>query len=266
MIDRFGRAITYLRVSVTDRCNLRCTYCMPPEGVTLLPHDRILSFEEITDVVAAAVEMGVSKVRLTGGEPLVRRGIADLVRMIAHIHGICDLAMTTNGLLLGSMADDLKAAGLMRVNVSLDAIDPARYAAITRGGRVSAVLAGIDAAVAARLTPVKLNCVIGESTDEPDARDVAEFARARHLAVRFIRRMDLAGGSFSVVEGGEGGNCPACNRLRLTSEGLIRPCLFSDIGYSVRELGPREAIGRALADKPEAGRASIAGQMRWIGG
>jgi len=128
------------------------------------------------------------------------------------------------------------------------------------------VLAGIDAAVAARLTPVKLNCVIGESPDEPDARDVAEFARARHLAVRFIRRMDLAEGSFSIVEGGEGGNCPACNRLRLTSEGLIRPCLFSDIGYSVRALGPREAIGRALASKPEAGRASITGQMRRIGG
>jgi len=134
MIDRFGRAITYLRVSVTDRCNLRCTYCMPPEGVRLLPHDRILSFEEITDVVATAAEMGVSKVRLTGGEPLVRRGIVDLVRMVARIDGISDLAMTTNGLLLGPMAADLRAAGLMRVNVSLDAIDPVRYAAITRGG------------------------------------------------------------------------------------------------------------------------------------
>jgi cyclic pyranopterin phosphate synthase len=266
MIDRFGREITYLRVSVTDRCNLRCTYCMDEGGVALLGHDDILSFEEITDVVGAAVEMGVTKVRLTGGDPLVRRGIVELVRMVADIDGIADLAMTTNGLLLAPMAAELKVAGLMRVNVSLDAIDPERFAAITRGGRVSAVLAGIDAAVDAGLTPVKLNCVIDESADEPDARDVAEFARPKHLAVRFIRRMDLAAGSFSVVEGGEGGNCPACNRLRLTSDGLIRPCLFADIGYSVRELGPREAIRRALGAKPAAGHVSAGGQMRRIGG
>jgi cyclic pyranopterin phosphate synthase len=266
MIDRFGRTIDYLRVSVTDRCNLRCRYCMPAEDLPPLRHEDVLSFEEIRDVVAAAVAMGVSKVRLTGGEPLARRGVVELVRLLAAIDGIDDLAMTTNGALLAPLAAELKAAGLMRVNVSLDCIHAARYAAVTLGGHVGEVLAGIDAAVAAGLTPVKLNCVVAVSADEPDARDVAAYAAARGLAVRFIPRMDLPNGRFATVQGGTGGHCPQCNRLRLTSDGHIRPCLFSDLRFSVRKLGAREAMVRAVARKPAAGTACTDTPMRRIGG
>ena len=266
MIDRFGRPITYLRVSVTDRCNLRCTYCMPPEGVPLLAHEDILSFEEIAAVVREAAGLGIWKVRLTGGEPLVRRGIVELVRMLAGVPGIRELAMTTNGTLLGRFAADLKAAGLMRVNVSLDAIDPEAYARITRGGDVGAVLAGIDAAVAAGLLPVKLNCVVSKSSAEADARDVARYGEARGLEVRFIHRMDLQSGAFSVVEGGTGGDCRLCNRLRLTSDGHVRPCLFSDLRFSVRELGPRRALLDAVAAKPPVGTTCNGDFMKRIGG
>ncbi len=266
MIDRFGRRIDYLRVSVTDRCNLRCRYCMGPEGVEPLRHEDILSFEEIRDVVTEAAGMGVRKVRLTGGEPLVRRGVVELVGMLAAVEGVADLAMSTNGTLLAPLAGELKAAGLMRVNVSLDATDPARYAEITRGGRVADALAGIDAALAAGLTPVKLNCVVAESSGEPDARDVAALAAGRGLAVRFIHRMDLPSGRFTVVEGGRGGDCPSCNRLRLTSDGHVRPCLFADLSFSVRELGAAEALRRALDEKPAAGLRCTSTPMPRIGG
>ncbi len=266
MIDRFGRVIDYLRISVTDRCNLRCRYCMPPEGVTLLPPKAILSFEEIAEVARVAVGLGVARIRLTGGEPLVRRGIEMLVGMIARIDGLADLAMTTNGLLLDRHAAALAAAGLKRVNVSLDAVDPERYAEVTRGGDVRRVLAGISAARQAGLNPVKLNCVIGLDGHDGDASDVALFARREGLEVRFIRRMNLANGSFHVIEGGGGGDCPRCSRLRLTSDGQIRPCLFSDLSFSVRQLGAVEAVTRAVAEKPQAGSVCSDRNIHFIGG
>ncbi len=265
MFDCFGRKIDYLRVSVTDRCNLRCAYCMAEEGIALLRHEDILRFEEIAGVVREAVAIGVTKVRLTGGEPLVRRGIVTLVAMLHAIDGIEDLAMTTNGIRLAEYADALARAGLRRVNVSLDAVDPAHYAAITRGGDVRAVFDGIRAARRAGLNPVKLNCVIQETPEEPDARAVAAYAAAENLEVRYIRRMNLAEGEFSVVIGGSGGDCVHCNRLRLSSDGMVRPCLFSDIGFSVRELGPREALLRAIGEKPECGSSSHA-HFHTIGG
>ena len=266
MLDRFDRKINYLRISVTDRCNLRCVYCMPEGGVALLSHDDILSFEEILEVTRTAVQMGIDKVRLTGGEPLVRRNIVTLTSMVAGVPGIRDYAMTTNGLLLAELARPLFEAGLHRVNVSLDTLDPARYTDITRGGDLARVLAGIDAAAAAGLTPVKLNCVVRESSSEPDARQVAEFAAERGLKVRFIRRMDTAAGQFWPVEGGTGGDCTRCNRLRLASNGIIVPCLFSDLAFSVRELGAREAIRRAVEAKPEAGTTSRNNKFCRIGG
>ena len=282
MKDSFGREMTYLRVSVTDRCNLRCRYCMPVEGLTMLRHEDILSYEEIVDVVGAAVEMGFRKFRLTGGEPLVRRGVVGLVDMLARIDGVEDLAMTTNGTLLAGQAAALKAAGLRRVNVSLDAIDPARYEQITRGGSVADAIAGIDAAIAARLAPVKINCVVAQPPDEPagdlglglqgleaagpDARAVAAFAAERGCQVRFIREMNLAGGQFSTVRGSKGGHCPSCNRLRLTSDGFIRPCLFSNLKFDIRKLGPRQAIRLAVAAKPQAGLTCDDRTMNGIGG
>lgn len=266
MIDSFGRSIDYLRISVTDRCNLRCRYCMPPEGVKLLPPEDILRFEEIVNVACVAASLGVTRIRLTGGEPLVRRGIEKLVGMLAAIEELTELSMTTNGLLLSQYATALAAAGLQRVNVSLDAIDSARFADITRGGEVRQVLAGIEAARQAGLNPVKLNCVVGPEGRGPDAEDVAAFARREGLEVRFIEQMNLATGCFTVVHGGSGGDCARCNRLRLTSDGQVRPCLFSDLSFSVRRLGAAEAITRAVAEKPPVGSVCSNRLIHTIGG
>lgn len=266
MQDRFGRTITYLRISVTDRCNLRCRYCMPAEGVPLLRHEDILSLEEIAAVARTAASLGVDKLRLTGGEPLVRRNLVHLVRLLAAVPGIRDFGMTTNGILLADHAAALAEAGLHRVNVSLDTLDPARYATITRGGDLHAVLRGIRAARRAGLEPIKLNCVVSHDSNEPDARSVAAFARAHGYQARFIHQMDAATGSFTVVEGGDGGDCPRCNRLRLSANGLVLPCLFSDLGYSVRELGAEQALRQAVAHKPKAGGPCAHNWIRAAGG
>ncbi len=266
MFDRFDRNINYLRISVTDRCNLRCTYCMPADGVPLMHHEDILRFDEIIEVVKVAVDFGINKVRITGGEPLVRKGVINLVEMIAVVPEILDLSMTTNGVLLEKYAQDLKNAGLQRVNISLDAIDPLRYHEITRVGSIEQVIRGIDAALAAGLTPVKLNCVIHTSPDEPDARMVGEFGKSRGLDVRYIHEMDLDKGYFRGVIGGDGGNCATCNRLRLTSNGMIKPCLFSNSGYSVRLLGPAKALEMALSNKPECGSFNTTGEFYNLGG
>ena len=266
LTDRFGRKINYLRISVTDRCNLRCRYCMPKEGIKLLRHDEIFSFEQIVEVVRAAVDMSITKVRLTGGEPLVRHGIIKLVEAIGNIDGITDFAMTTNGLLLAEYAQSLVTAGLQRVNVSIDTTDPQRYQQITRGGNVADVLAGIEAAQKAGLNPVKLNCVVGDFSDESDIQSVRQFADANGLQVRLIRMMHFETGCFSIVEGGSGGDCQQCNRIRLSSDGKIRPCLFSDICFDVRKLGAIEAIRRAVAEKPEAGGPCKHNWMHGIGG
>ncbi|MEE4177925.1 MAG: radical SAM protein, partial [Bacteroides sp.] len=232
MLDSYNRSINYLRISVTDRCNLRCSYCMPENGIEQLPHSAILSFEEILQVVEVAVELGINKVRLTGGEPLVRNGIVDLVRMLGEVDGIEDLSMTTNGILLGPMAGDLKAAGLHRVNVSLDTMDPVKYKAITRVGGLTKVLESIKEARKAGLEPIKINCVIEKDPSEPDARAVGMYGEENGLEVRFIRRMDLDTGAFFRVIGGDGGHCAECNRLRLTATGRVQPCLFNDVAFS----------------------------------
>jgi GTP 3',8-cyclase len=266
MFDSYNRRINYLRISVTDRCNLRCTYCMPAEGIALMPHSDILSFEEIMEVVDAAVKLGVDKVRITGGEPLVRRGIVELVRMIASKPGVQDLGMTTNGQLLEQFALPLKNAGLHRINVSLDTLNPDKYRQITRGGEIENVLKGIAAAVKAGLSPVKINCVIEKSSSEPDAVEVNEFGRNNGLQVRYIRQMDLAKGEFYIVEGGSGGDCSNCNRLRLTADGMIKPCLFNDMEYSVREQGAHKALQLALGNKPSCGTINKHGEFYNIGG
>ncbi|MCL3782150.1 GTP 3',8-cyclase MoaA [Prolixibacteraceae bacterium JC049] len=266
MYDRFNRDISYLRISVTDRCNLRCRYCMPEEGISRMAHDDILSFEEMVDVVKRGVARGIKKVRLTGGEPLVRKGIVELVRMIREIDGVEELNMTTNGILLDKYAKDLKAAGLDRINISLDTMNAKRYKYITRGGNIQDVLKGIDAAINAGLSPVKLNCVVRNHSDEPDAKAVKEFAASKGLKVRFIHQMDLETGHFSIVEGGEGGNCKTCNRLRLTADGNIKPCLFSDKAYDVKDLGVEEAYNKAITNKPEEGSKNQSNQFYNIGG
>lgn len=266
MYDRFNREINYLRISVTDRCNLRCHYCMPAEGVSLKKHDEILSFEEIVELVKYGVDNGVTKVRLTGGEPLVRKGIVDLVKQLSAISGLEEVSMTTNGVLLKQCAQQLKDAGLKRVNISLDSVRPDDFAKITGGGDIQDVFDGVDAALVAKLHPIKLNCVVWKSSDEMNAKEVKEYANSKGIKVRFIHQMNLKTGEFSVVEGGEGGNCQSCNRLRLTADGLFKPCLFSDKSFSVRKLGVKEAFKAAIKSKPNKGSKSDSNEFYNIGG
>ena len=266
MYDRFDREINYLRISVTDRCNLRCRYCMPEEGIQLLPHDQILTFDEIAEFTRTAVANGITKVRITGGEPLVRKGIAILVRMIADIDGINDLSMTTNGVLLKKFAAELHLAGLQRVNISLDTVDPEKFKYITRSGNLNDVLEGIAAAKDAGLLPLKINCVIKESKEEDDAVAVKRFCLANDLEIRYIHQMDLVKGHFSAVIGGIGGTCSLCNRLRLTANGKLKPCLFNDIELDVRKLGFEKAIKTAIGLKPSCGSFNKTGKFYNIGG
>ena len=266
MFDRFNRKLNYLRISVTDRCNLRCTYCMPEEGIRLFRHEEILTFDEITSFTRVAALKGVTKVRLTGGEPLVRRGITALVRMISDIPGIEDLSMTTNGTLLKLYARELKASGLHRVNISLDTIDPEKFRNITRTGNLNDVFEGITAAKEAGLLPVKIICVIKDSKEEEEAKAVTHFCLENNLEVRYIRQMDLVQGHYSVVDGGTGGDCSLCNRLRLTSNGMLKPCLFSNLEFDIRKLGSEEAINLAVELKPECGSKNESGTFYNIGG
>ncbi|MFO7851823.1 MAG: GTP 3',8-cyclase MoaA [Bacteroidota bacterium] len=266
MYDRFNRRINYLRISVTDRCNLRCRYCMPSEGIKLMRHEDILTYDEITEFVKLAVQKGMDKVKLTGGEPLVRKDLPVLIGMLAGIDGINDLSMTTNGTLLRKFAPVLAEKGLHRINVSLDSLDPHKFRWITRGGDLNHVLDGIDAALQAGLRPVKLNCVVKESKDEPDARMVAAYAKKKGLEVRYIKEMDLSRGIYTTVEGGCGGECEVCNRLRLTANGMLKPCLFSDLEYNVRELGAEKAIKLAVENKPEYGTINTRDHFYNIGG
>jgi GTP 3',8-cyclase len=266
MFDRFNRKLNYLRISVTDRCNLRCIYCMPEEGIKLFRHEEILSFDDIAGFTKVAVSNGITKVRLTGGEPLVRKGVTKLVKMISEIKGIEDLSMTTNGTLLKQYAKELREAGLQRVNISLDTIDPEKFKTITRFGDINDVFEGINAAKSAGLFPLKINCVIKNSKDEEEAITVTEFCKNNDLEIRYIRQMDLVRGHFSIVDGGTGGECSLCNRLRLTSNGKLKPCLFSNIEFDIRELGFERAIRLAAELKPECGLKNETGAFYNIGG
>ena len=282
LTDAFNRPITYLRISVTDRCNLRCVYCMPAEGIQQVSHAGIMRYEEIAAFVRVAAQAGVSEIRLTGGEPLARLGLPALVAMLAEIPGIRDISLTTNGLLLERFAAELKQAGLKRVNVSLDTLRPERYARITRGGSFEQAWRGLLAAEAAGLTPIKLNVVAMRGVNDDEIIDLARLAVERAWHVRFIELMpftaiqpeqwdglvsDPSGAFISIAEikqilaplslealAAHNGNGPAreyslsgglgrlgfisplsehfcqeCNRLRLTADGNLRPCLFSDL-------------------------------------
>ncbi|MEW6448206.1 MAG: GTP 3',8-cyclase MoaA [Bacillota bacterium] len=202
MKDGYQREINYLRVSVTDRCNLRCRYCLPPEGVPLLPHAEILRLEEIYQVVRASTLLGIRKVRLTGGEPLIRKGLVRLAAMLSDIPEIDDLALTTNGALLASCAQELKEAGIRRVNISLDTLEPERYYWVTRGGDLRDVWRGIDAALAHELHPVKLNTVVIKGFNSDEVAELARLTLKLPVHLRFIELMpfgparEWAGGGF----------------------------------------------------------------------
>ncbi len=310
--DRSGRTLNYLRVSVTDRCNLRCVYCMPSEGVPSKPREAILHSEEIARIVEAAASIGFRAVRLTGGEPLVRKGIVGLVRRLAAIPGIEQVALTTNATLLSSCARDLAAAGLRRINISLDSLQPERFQRITRLGNLKSVWQGIEAAEAAGLSPLKINVVVVRGFNDDEAVDFARLTLEHPWHVRFIEVMPIAGVAdwgegwpsanerlVTIAEikqrlrvlgalkpdGGPGGCgpahyfrlphaygtvgfispvsehfCDSCNRMRLTADGYLRPCLFSDQGVycksaltdgaSLTEL--QSLIRRAADIKPQS--------------
>lgn len=314
MKDQFDREISYLRISITDLCNLRCRYCMP-DGVCQKAHSDILSFEEITEIVEAAASLGVKKVRITGGEPLVRKGCVELVRMVSAVPGIEEVDMTTNGVLLPQYAAALKEAGLRRVNISLDSLKPEKYASITGGGELTCALQGVRAALDAGLTPVKLNTVLIGGFNDGEITDFVEMTRRQPLELRFIELMPM-GGAFGKeaylpgetvlravpelkplphdggvaqlyqLPGGQGRVglisplsrhfCGSCNRLRLTSEGHLKPCLHSGQEIMVRgKHGPEllETLKEAIRSKPrmhaalDAEHLSQAGRaMHTIGG
>jgi len=191
--DAYGRPITYLRISLTDRCNLRCVYCMPAHGMKFAPREELLTDEELLRIVRAAAQVGFSRLRLTGGEPTVRPNLVELVRAMSQIPGVEDISMTTNGLLLERLAHDLAAAGLKRINVSLDTLDPQRYRIITRGGRIEKVWAGIAAAEDAGLSPIKLNAVVVRGFNDDEVPALAGLTLERPWQVRFIEVMPLEG-------------------------------------------------------------------------
>jgi cyclic pyranopterin phosphate synthase len=307
LIDRFGRVHDNLRISVTDRCNIRCFYCMPEEGVRFMEREEILTFEEIERFVRVAVSLGITKVRITGGEPLVRRDLAKLIEKLNAIEGVLDIALTTNAVLLAHQARDLHDAGLRRLNIHLDTLDRERFRQITRRDDLPRVLAGIDAAVAAGFEQIKINIVAVKNLIEPDLVPMALFCRERGFEPRFIEFMPLD--SQSLWDKGkvllardiiamlskeisplvpapdrdprapateylyEDGNgrvgliasvsepfCLNCNRIRLTSDGKLRYCLFAieetDVKGLLRSGAPDEAIAGAI-------RANVA--EKWLG-
>jgi GTP 3',8-cyclase len=282
MRDGFGRRIEYLRISVTDKCNLRCVYCMPEEGLPWLRREQLLSYEEIAAIVRVMAGMGLRRLRITGGEPLVRRDLPSLVRQLRAIPGIDDIALSTNGVLLEEQADALRAAGIGRVNVSLDSLRPERIDALARRpGSARAILRGLEAAERAGFHPIKINCVVMRGRNDDELLDFARITAERPWHVRFIEVMPT-GDNLEVSERqyipademlarirtlgelrpvpGPGGNGPAtyfafpgaagtvgvitpmshnycdrCNRMRLTADGQLRPCLFGDMQTNLRD-------------------------------
>ena len=272
MLDSFAREITYLRISITDRCNYRCRYCMPEEGVEKRAHGDICSLEELRDMAVAAVRCGVKQIRVTGGEPLVRRGAVDFCRMLAEIPGVEELCLTTNGSLLAEQAAALREAGVTRLNVSLDTLKEERFRAITRAGTLSDVLRGLESAERAGFEKIKLNCVLLGGVNDDEIADFAALTRAHDWQVRFIERMPMgcgrdfgaylpaqtvlercpelepvshdgvaaccrfpgAKGTVGLIAPMSHAFCSECSRIRITADGKLKPCLHSAAELSLR--------------------------------
>lgn len=273
LADSLGRTINYLRLSVTDRCNMRCFYCMPPEGIADRGHGAILSYEELLLIAETAVSIGIEKIRITGGEPLVRTGIVRFLAQLSKIAGLRHLALTTNGALLEQMAADLYHAGVQRLNVSLDSLKARTFSDITRGGDLNSVLAGLAAAERAGFPPPKINCVIMRGVNDNELLDFADMTLTHGNSIRFIEYMPAiredgwqrycisgseileriaarhtlepvdkgafsgpsrdfripgAQGSIGIITAVSGHFCSDCNRIRVTSTGQAKGCLFSD--------------------------------------
>ena len=268
LLDRFNRKIDYLRISVTDRCNHRCVYCMPVLPFVNKRRSQILSHEQIESVAKVAAKMGITKVRLTGGEPLVRKDIEKLVAKLAAIGDIDEVCMTTNGSLLADMAMKLKRSGLTRVNISIDSLDAERYHLVTGGGDLRQALAGVDAAIKAELTPIKINMVILDNTTEENIKTMKAFCEQRNLQLQKIMQFSLYDRAdlsrrFRTERPPK---CSQCNRLRLTSDGFLKPCLFSDNEIKVDFDDIVGSIREAVAKKPVNGSSCRNRLMSQIGG
>lgn len=294
MTDRFGRTINYLRVSVTERCNFRCRYCMPARGVCKKRHEEMLREDELIQAVELAASLGVTKLRITGGEPLVKKNIVSICRRAAAVAGIREVCLTTNGTLLPELALHLKEAGVRRLNISLDTLDPEKYAYITRMGSLQQAVAGIRAAMDAGFEKVKLNTVLIGGFNEDEIAPLAELTLRYPIDLRFIEMMPMVdSGDFSpaafipntrVLEAlpqlekqpADGGVarlyrlpgalgqvglispvnahfCAACNRIRLTADGKLKPCLHATAEYSIKGLNREEmraVMERAIYNKP----------------
>jgi GTP 3',8-cyclase len=298
MKDTLGRNINYLRISVTDRCNLRCMYCMPEQGICKKEHGEILSLEQIYKVVEACSELGISKVRITGGEPLVRKGLTTLIEKISKLQGIEEVAMTTNGILLPRYAKELKAAGLNRVNISLDTINAEKYSYITRDGNLTDVMSGINAAEKAGLQPIKLNTVLIGGFNDDEIESFVNLTIEKDIDVRFIELMPIgqagnwakkhfvsnneilnrvkelqpiqsndpsspakyyklpgARGKVGLINPISHTFCGNCNRIRLTADGKLKPCLHSEAEIDIKEVlkkgdSLQEIIKQAILQKP----------------
>ena len=314
MLDNQGRNIRYLRLSVTDLCNFRCRYCMPAEGVCKRAHSEMLSFEELEEIVRAAVSLGVNKVRLTGGEPLVRRGIAELCRSLRAIDGLDELTMTTNAALLPQYAAELKAAGVDRLNISLDTLDADKFAALTRGGSLSDTLAGMQAAWDAGFRGTKLNAVLLGGINDDEIPALAALAQDGTYEVRFIelmpigecadwqherfltadavrnalpelRRVPSGGvaeryempgwkGKIGLIRPMSHRFCADCDRIRVTADGKLKPCLHSAQEIPLRGLhgaALERALREGILGKPkqhhmEQGKSDSQRGMSRIGG
>ena len=294
LIDNFGREISYLRVSITERCNYRCIYCQSEKPFEFIPHQEILRYEEIVEVIKEAVNLGITKVRITGGEPLVREGIVDFIRQLRKIDKLEDISLTTNGFFLAEYAKKLKTAGLNRVNISLDSLQEVKYKKISRRGDLKRVLKGIDSALKADLLPIKINTVVIKGINDNEVGDFVKLILKRPVNIRFIELMpfgkeaidkfknefisvheikeklikkyslnpiEISNGNgpaiYFQVKGGEGTVgfitalsqhfCQSCNRIRLTSDGKLRPCLFSN-----REVDIKKAIRKTDKEKYNA--------------
>ena len=270
LVDSYNRVIDYLRISVTDRCNLRCEYCMPPEGIELKSHGNMLSYEEIAEVVRAAAGLGIRRVRLTGGEPLVRKGLSCLVRILREIEGLDEISMTTNGILLTLQAAiELKEAWLDRLNISLDTLDSVKYRELTRGGDVTDVIRGIAAAQAAGFEGTKVNMVVSATESREDVDRMRSFCAREGLVLQTINKFSLVkrtGETESPHDFDRPLPCEKCNRLRLTADGYLKPCLFSDVEIKVDFNDIEESIRKAVEAKPEEGTSCGGRSMRQIGG
>ena len=294
MIDRLGRDITYLRISVTDKCNLRCRYCMPEEGVCKKSHADMLTEDEIIQAVEAAAALGIRKIRITGGEPLIKKNIVSICRRTAVVEGIKEVCLTTNGILLPQLAKDLKAAGVKRINLSLDTLDPEKYTHITRIGKLENFQAGLEAAFEAGFEKIKVNAVLIGGFNEDEIIPLTNLTKEYPLDMRFIELMPIlnsdefgeaayvpysrvleklpeavpvepdggvaklyrlpnAKGNIGLISPINAHFCGECNRLRLTQDGKLKPCLHAADEYSIKGLdfdGMKAVMEQAIWNKP----------------